>query len=207
MKHTDKSIHDHLLNKCNEFPQAKELLKINGIIKIKKNQQLTLFEFICRTVVGQQLSKKAAQSIWKRINNLAVENKIDLFDLISNKYAISIQNCGVSKNKTKCLIQLRDSFNSGLLSENNIKSLSLDDIYKLLTRQWGIGIWTVDMVAIFYLNQLNIWPKGDSALIKGANFLFNTESEKDLLEAVDIFTPYKSILALHIWKGIDENYI
>lgn len=207
MSYSEISAHNFLLDKSKKFPQANELLKKNGAIKVNTYTGISLFEFICRTVVGQQLSKKAAECIWKRIKNLAFENEFDLFDLFLAKHTTSIQNCGLSKNKTKCLLLLRDSFNNGLFNENQIKSSSLDDIYKILTKQWGIGMWTVDMVAIFYLNNLNIWPQGDSALIKGARLIFNTESEESLLKIIDLFTPYKTLIALHIWKGIDENNI
>jgi len=88
----------------------------------------------------------------------------------------------------------------------NFLNFGHDDIVKEITKLWDFGQWSAEMVSIFFYPQPDVWSNKDAALTRGVAFL--TENNKSHEDAIlNVVTPYKSYLALHIWRGIDSGYI
>ena len=196
-------IHNHLLKISTKYCKPLESIIIaNGVINIEIPSNLELFDCLAQTVVEQQLSYKAAKSIWKKINNSAKELDMKLMDYLSEENTISMRNDGLSNNKIKAILGARVAVKSGDITLSKISEMDDETYKKTITSLWGFGDWSAEMIAIFYLGKTNIWSEKDLILNKGINQICD-QCELTPDELLKIVDPYQSYLALHIWRHKD----
>lgn len=90
----------------------------------------------------------------------------------------------------------------------SVDELSDEEILKELTQFWGIGRWTVEMFMMFRLGRMDIWPTGDLGVRKGwakIQKLPSVPTEKELTFMADHLKPYRSVVAWHCWRMLDEE--
>ena len=172
------------------------------MINIQVPNNLDVFDCLAQTVVEQQLSYKAAKSIWKKINNSAKELDMKLMDYLSEENTISMRNDGLSNNKIKAILGARVAVKSGDITLSKISEMDDETYKKTITSLWGFGDWSAEMIAIFYLGKTNIWSEKDLILNKGINQICD-QCELTPDELLKIVDPYQSYLALHIWRHKD----
>tara|TARA_B100000945_G_C20385099_1_gene599278 strand:- start:18 stop:620 length:603 start_codon:yes stop_codon:yes gene_type:complete len=195
--------HQHLLQIGEEHcPLLNEIVSNNGVIEIKVDRSINTFECLAQTVVEQQLSYKAAKSIWNKIKSTSKEMELDLIDYFDEENALLLRKNGLSQNKIKSIMGAKEAVNNGLITLDKIKSLEFEEYKKLIKSLWGFGDWSAEMIAIFYLGRTNVWSDGDLMLKKGINEICENSdiTPQELIEMVD---PYQSYLALHIWRHKD----
>ena len=199
----NKKAHNHLLKVGNDYcPALSQIVSNNGIIEINVDKTIDVFECLAQTVVEQQVSYKAAKSIWKKVKATAASKGFDLIDYFDEKNKSSLRNDGLSQNKIKSIMGAKKAINDGLISLEKLEQLSYDDYKKLIKSLWGFGDWSAEMIAIFYLGRTNIWSDGDLMLSKGINEIcLDTETSPQQL--IDMVDPFQSYLALHIWRHKD----
>ena len=196
-------IHNRLLDLANKHCRPLETIILdNGVINIQVPNNLDVFDCLAQTVVEQQLSYKAAKSIWKKINNSAKELDMKLMDYLSEENTISMRNDGLSNNKIKAILGARVAVKSGDITLSKISEMDDETYKKTIMSLWGFGDWSAEMIAIFYLGKTNIWSEKDLILNKGINQICDQckLTPDELLKIVD---PYQSYLALHIWRHKD----
>jgi DNA-3-methyladenine glycosylase II len=187
-----------------EHKLVHELIGYNGRIYIPSIDDQTFFEFIAKTVVGQQLSNKAASTIWGRIKSLAKASGIDVFNYLNHDNFEKIKACGVSQNKMKAIFSMKEHICNNPDYEANLASSNYEELTVALTSIWGIGSWTADMVAIFFMKLPDVYPQNDKAIHNGLTKLsVKGETAKDIIES---YSPYMSYLCLHIWSGVDNGF-
>ena len=199
----NKKAHNHLLKVGNDYcPALSQIVSNNGIIEINVDKTIDVFECLAQTVVEQQVSYKAAKSIWKKVKASAASKGFDLIDYFDEKNKSSLRNDGLSQNKIKSIMGAKKAINDGLISLEKLEQLSYDDYKKLIKSLWGFGDWSAEMIAIFYLGRTNVWSDGDLMLSKGINEIcLDTETSPQQL--IDMVDPFQSYLALHIWHHKD----
>ncbi len=199
----NKKAHNHLLKVGNDYcPALSQIVSNNGIIEINVDKTIDVFECLAQTVVEQQVSYKAAKSIWKKVKASAACKGFDLIDYFDEKNKSSLRNDGLSQNKIKSIMGAKKAINDGLISLEKLEQLSYDDYKKLIKSLWGFGDWSAEMIAIFYLGRTNVWSDGDLMLSKGINEIcLDTETSPQQL--IDMVDPFQSYLALHIWRHKD----
>ena len=199
----NKKAHNHLLKVGNDYcPALSQIVSNNGIIEINVDKTIDVFECLAQTVVEQQVSYKAAKSIWKKVKASAASKGFDLIDYFDEKNKSSLRNDGISQNKIKSIMGAKKAINDGLISLKKLEQLSYDDYKKLIKSLWGFGDWSAEMIAIFYLGRTNVWSDGDLMLSKGINEIcLDTETSPQQL--IDMVDPFQSYLALHIWRHKD----
>lgn len=199
----NKKAHNHLLKVGNDYcPALSQIVSNNGIIEINVDKTIDVFECLAQTVVEQQVSYKAAKSIWKKVKASAASKGFDLIDYFDEKNKSSLRNDGLSQNKIKSIMGAKKAINDGLISLEKLEQLSYDDYKKLIKSLWGFGDWSAEMIAIFYLGRTNVWSDGDLMLSKGINEIcLDTETSPQQL--IDMTDPFQSYLALHIWRHKD----
>lgn len=199
----NKKAHNHLLKVGNDYcPALSQIVSNNGIIEINVDKTIDVFECLAQTVVEQQVSYKAAKSIWKKVKATAASKGFDLIDYFDEKNKSSLRNDGLSQNKIKSIMGAKKAINDGLISLEKLEQLSYDDYKKLIKSLWGFGDWSAEMIAIFYLGRTNVWSDGDLMLNKGINEIcLDTETSPQQL--IDMVDPFQSYLALHIWRHKD----
>jgi len=196
-------IHNQLLAIAKKHckPLEKIILE-NGVIEIQVPKDLDIFDCLAQTVVEQQLSYKAARSIWKKINDSAKELDLKLIDYLCEKNTTLIRNNGLSNNKIKAIFGARTAVKSGDITLSKISEMDDETYKKTITSLWGFGDWSAEMIAIFYLGKTNIWSEKDLILSKGINQICD-QCELTPDELLKIIDPYQSYLALHIWRHKD----
>jgi len=198
-----KKAHNYLLKTGDKYcPLLSKIVTQNGVITIDVPKNLDVFDCFAQTVVEQQLSYKAAKSIWRKVTDSAKDMNIKLIDYFDEKNFELIKINGLSQNKIKSIMGAKEAINNGSISMNIIQELPYKEYKDLVKSLWGFGDWSAEMIAIFYLGRTNVWSDGDLMLKKGIEEICENSSitSHELVELVD---PFQSYLALHIWRHKD----
>ncbi len=153
--------------------------------------------FLGRAVIGQQVSAAAARTIWGRIERAAAETAVPLAGLFAEAHAATLKSCGASGPKVKALIGIGAADAAGDLSRERLVALEPECRTVHLMRIWGVGQWTCDMLSIFYFRELDTWPEGDLAVQRAFRRYIGRRKPA---RAAAAFAPYRSILALYMWR-------
>lgn len=153
-------------------------------------------------VVGQQLSVKAADTIWGRIVAAAAARGDALPALFVPGHEELLRTAGVSRNKIKALQAIRTADMEGRLDRHRLATLPSEERAAELRSIWGVGKWTADMLGIFYFLDHDIWPDGDVA---ATGILRRITGRDDTTEIAALFAPYRSILARYLWLSRDRQ--
>ena len=156
------------------------------------------FETLARSILGQQISRAAASSIWARM----CKHNCNTASVIAVKTPDDMMPLGLSRRKAEYLIGIADEIKSGRLNLTNLKSMSGDDAHKRLIEIRGIGTWTADNFRLFALGDMDAWPANDLALQEGMKRLKNLDkrpSGKDLFALGDAWRPFRGAGALMLW--------
>ena len=156
------------------------------------------FETLARTILGQQISRAAASSIWTRL----CDQKCSTASVIAIKAPDDLMPLGLSRRKAEYLIGIAEEIKSGRLNLTNLKSMSGDDAQKRLIEIRGIGAWTADNFRLFALGDMDAWPANDLALQEGMKRLKKLDerpSGKDLSALGDAWRPFRGAGALMLW--------
>ena len=161
------------------------------------------FTTLARSVVGQQISVKAAQSVWNRFEQLlpAMEPAQVLRLKVDDMRA-----AGLSARKVEYLVDLALHFDNGVLHTDAWHDMDDESIIKELVAIRGIGRWTAEMFLIFHLLRPNVLPLDDVGLINGISqsyFSGEPVSRSDAREVAAAWAPYCSVATWYIWRSLD----
>lgn len=165
------------------------------------------FTTLARSIVGQQISVKAAQSVWNRFAALAPGDpaRIDPTQVLALQ-VVDMRAAGLSARKVEYLNDLARHFSSGAVHVGQWTAMDDDAIIDELVSIRGIGRWTAEMFLIFHLMRPNVMPLDDVGLIKGisANY-FSGEpvSRAEAREVGDAWAPFRSVATWYIWRSLD----
>jgi len=198
-----QKIHNHLLQlSAAHCKPLASIIKANGPINIEIPTDIELFDCLAQTVVEQQLSYKAAKSIWNKIKTSSEERNIKLIDYFDTKYIADIRKDGLSENKIKAILGAKEAVSGGEITLKGLSEMNDIEFKASITGLWGFGDWSAEMIAIFYLGRTNVWSEKDLILNKGINQICE-QCELTPHELLEIVDPYQSYLALHIWRYKD----
>lgn len=183
-------------------PLLVEAIAHNGPIDLGPHQTEPFAEHLCRAVTGQQLSIKAASSIWGRVV-ACVPAEGSLIDFVATADPLVLRGCGLSGAKVKTLGAIAQATTAGQLDTQALSQLSHIERTNRLTALWGIGQWTADMASIFYFGEPDVWPDGDMTARKTLERL--TSARRKTVRTAARFAPYRSYLALHMWQYVDAE--
>ena len=161
------------------------------------------FVTLARSIVGQQISVKAAQSVWDRFARLprqmtpgsVLKLKVD-----------DMRAAGLSARKIEYLVDLALHFDSGAVHVKGWESMGDEDIIAELVAIRGIGRWTAEMFLIFHLMRPNVLPLDDVGLINGISknyFSGEAVSRSDAREVARAWAPYCTVATWYIWRSLD----
>ncbi|MEH7277148.1 DNA-3-methyladenine glycosylase family protein [Neobacillus vireti] len=188
-------------------PQLGKLITLIGNISIKIRQDR--FASLISSIIGQQLSVKAARTIYTRFTVL-MENKIHP-DPISCIDDNTLRGIGISKQKIGYIRDLCEKVNNGAINLDSLKDLSDSEVKTTLIEIKGIGNWTAEMFLIFSLGRKNVLSLGDVGLQRACKWLYKADSKlygKDLLaEKGEVWKPICSYASLYLWNSIDNGYV
>jgi len=161
------------------------------------------FITLARSIVGQQISVKAAQSVWDRFALLPKKMAPD--DVLRLRID-DMRAAGLSARKVEYLVDLALHFDKGTLHIKDWDSMDDEAIIAQLVAIRGIGRWTAEMFLIFHLMRPNVLPLDDVGLINGISrnyFSGEVVSRSDAREVAAAWTPYCSVATWYIWRSLD----
>ena len=161
------------------------------------------FVTLARSIVGQQISVKAAQTVWDRFALLLT--KITAGDVLKLKVD-DMRAAGLSARKVEYLVDLALHFDNGALHVKDWDTMDDEAIIAELIAIRGIGRWTAEMFLIFYLMRPNVLPLDDVGLINGISksyFSGDVVSRSDAREVAAAWAPYCSVATWYIWRSLD----
>jgi len=161
------------------------------------------FFSLCKSIVGQQISVTAANSVWKKLESkskkIAPKNILKLTTR-------QIASCGLSRQKILYLKILSKKFLNKELDVKKLKKMNDEDAIKYLTQVKGIGKWTAEMFLFFNQMRPNIFPVQDIGLLRAISINYKTKyppSEKQLRDFKEKWSPYCTVATWYLWRSID----
>ena len=165
------------------------------------------FTTLARSIVGQQISVKAAQAVWDRLVALTSGPSSKLSPkAVLELDAAQIRAAGLSARKVEYLCDLAEHFRSGAVRPARWHDMDDEAIIEELVGIRGIGRWTAEMFLIFHLLRPNVLPLDDVGLIKGISvnyFSGEPVSRAEAREVGEAWTPYRSVATWYIWRSLD----
>ena len=161
------------------------------------------FLTLARSIVGQQISVKAAQSIWDR---LEIKVKKVTPPNIKKIHSNSLKSVGLSRQKVKYLKNLSDAFIKNKIKIQLWSKMNDEEIIQDLVQIKGIGRWTAEMFLIFNLCRADIFPIDDIGMIKGLCKTYNLDyplNKNKILKVGNKWKPYRSIATWYLWRSLD----
>ena len=165
------------------------------------------FTTLARSIVGQQISVKAAQSVWNRFAACVGGTPAKLAPAAVLALTMEqLRGSGLSGRKSEYLLDLSKHFGAGLVHVDAWRGMADEDIIGELVAIRGIGRWTAEMFLIFHLMRPNVMPLDDLGLIKGISLnYFSGEpvSRAEAREVGDAWAPFRSVATWYIWRSLD----
>ena len=161
------------------------------------------FVTLARSIVGQQISVKAAQTVWDRF--AALPKKMTPALVLKLKVD-DMRAAGLSVRKVEYLVDLALHFSSGEAHEKQWADMEDEAIIDELVAIRGIGRWTAEMFLMFYLMRPNVLPLDDVGLINGISrnyFSGEPVSRSDAREVAQAWKPYCTVATWYIWRSLD----
>jgi DNA-3-methyladenine glycosylase II len=165
------------------------------------------FTTLARSIVGQQISVKAAQSVWDRFAGLlsAPVTKLPPPSVLELK-SDAMRGAGLSARKVEYLRDLARHFTDGTVHVRQWQQMDDEAIIEELVAIRGIGRWTAEMFLIFHLMRPNVLPLDDLGLLKGISvnyFSGEPVTRVEAREVGDAWAPFRSVATWYIWRSLD----
>jgi len=161
------------------------------------------FETLLRAIVGQQISVKAAQSVWARFEECV--EVVSPEDVLARRPA-ALQSCGLSRQKVSYIRDLAGHFQSGALKPRSFRALDDATLMELLCDVRGIGRWTAEMFLIFHLHRPDVWPVQDIGLIRAVEKHYRggrKASKAEIERAGERWRPWRTVATWYLWRSLD----
>ena len=179
----------------------KIIKKYNSGFLTTKNKP---FFSLCRTIIGQQISVKAADSIWLKFE-AKCKKKINPKTVLKLPVR-TLKSAGLSRQKVSYLKNIAKSFNNKSFNLNKLKRMSDEDAINYITQLKGLGTWSAQMFLMFNLNRPDMFPTGDIGLLRAlsSNYKKSYPPSKRFLKKISILhSGYRTVLTWYMWRSID----
>ena len=190
---------------------TRELSACDPVIRklVAKSKGLALrsrgdaFNTLARSIVGQQISVKAAQSVWDRLVAAVIDMQPEV---IRAHDADALRACGLSRSKVVYLHDLAHHFIESKLSVDRWEQMTDDELIAELTQVRGIGRWTAEMFLIFYLTRPDVLPLDDIGVQRAMSLHYNNGKPVSKLKMTFIakrWQPWRSVATWYMWRSLD----
>ena len=182
--------------------------KYNSPTEIILTSRKDVFYSLCKSIIGQQISVAAANSIFLRFQ-IKCKDKINA-KTVSKLSTTQIKSCGLTKQKVRGIKSLAKQTLDKSFNPRLINTMLDEEVIIYLSQLRQIGRWSAEMILLFTYNRSNIWPIQDIGLLRGISKNYKKkylppESYVKLLNKR--FSPYCSVATWYIWRSIDPEPI
>lgn len=202
-KRNVKIKYQQIIKSLSKHPRLKTVIDLVGPLKYKIPIWDNIDDAVLYAVVGQMLSINATKSI---IDNLLSKFKTSskVFEWANYSRRQKGPLLGLSYRKRKALNEWYRYKNKNKMLLIKLKNMPSNECRKELTTIWGIGRWSADIISIFHLGKMDIWPINDLGINKACKILFRTTDYKIFQKFIK---PSETIVALYLWQLIDKGLL
>jgi DNA-3-methyladenine glycosylase II len=172
----------------------------------RRGSRKDAFEALARAIVGQQLSTKAAASIWARVVEVAGDPPTP--ESIEAASDDDLRGAGLSRAKVEFLRDLARRVRSGELDLGALADLTDEDVVAALIEVKGIGRWTAEMFLIFHLARPDVMSAGDLGIRRAIQIAYDLEDlpgPTDLERIAEPWRPHSTLACLYLWRSLDNQ--
>ena len=185
-------------------PVLKKIMKKfdKGYLKTRNDP----FFSLCRTIIGQQISTKAADSIWLKFEKKCKKKIIP--KNVLNLSSATLRSAGLSRQKISYLKNIAKSFKNKSFNIRDLKKMSDEQAIGYITQLKGLGIWSAQMFLMFNLNRPDVFPTKDIGLVRAISKNYKTSyppSERFLNKISKLHFGYRSVFTWYMWRSIDPT--
>ena len=198
-------------NKAKKVLSKKDKVMKKLIIHYKDGSLTTrndIFFSLCKSIVGQQISVAAANSVFKKFKKKC-KNKINA-KTVNRLSVFNLKKCGLSHQKATGIKELAKKILKKEFNPKIIKNMSDEEAIEYLSQLRQIGRWSAEMILLFTFNRSNIWPLQDIGLLRAISNNYNKKyfpPKIFLNKLYKKFTPYCSVATWYLWRSIDDEPI
>ena len=201
-------------NKAKKYLSKKDKTMSNLIDKYKSPSETILstrkdiFYSLCKSIIGQQISVAAANSVFKKFRSLC-KNKINAKEVQKLKNS-QLKKCGLSKQKVNGIKNLAFQISNKTFKPKLISKMTDEEAIEYLSNLKQIGRWSAEMILLFTYNRPNIWPIQDIGLLRAISKNYKKSylpPEKFVSLLKNRFSPYCSVATWYLWRSIDPEPI
>ena len=162
------------------------------------------FFSLCRTIVGQQISTKAADSIWSKFEKKCKKNiNPNTILKISSR---NLKRSGLSRQKISYLKNIAKAFKNKSFDTKKLRTMNDEEAIEYITKLKGLGVWSAEMFLMFNLNRPNIFPIKDIGLLRAISKNYKKSyppSKRSLDKISNLHLGYRTVLTWYMWRSID----
>ena len=201
----------HYWKKAKKYLSKKDKVLRNLINKYDDTTLTTrkdVFYSLCKSIIGQQISVAAANSVFKKFNTAC--NKRVSPKNVKKLSIIKLKNCGLSKQKAKGIKELSIKFLNKSFNPKLIIKMNDEEAIEYLSTLRQIGRWSAEMILLFTFNRSNIWPVQDIGLLRAISNNYNKKYLPPMNFVKKLskkFSPYCSVATWYLWRSIDDEPI
>ena len=201
-------------NKAKKYLSKKDRVMSNLINRYKSPSEKILttrkdiFYSLCKSIIGQQISVAAANSVFKKFR-LLCNKKINAKKVLKIKNS-QLKKCGLSKQKVNGIKNLALKITDKTFNPKLISKMTDEEAIEYLSNLKQIGRWSAEMILLFTYNRPNIWPIQDIGLLRAISKNYKKKylpPEKFVALLQKRFSPYCSVATWYLWRSIDPEPI
>jgi len=180
---------------------------IKRVGKLNYRSQQTAFDALARIIIGQQLSGKAAETIYQRVRAKTSNKRVTLKSIsaVNDK---DLRSCGLSAAKTRAIRDLIDKINTGQLKIRSFSRMTNEEVAEAIIQVKGLGPWSAQMYLMFVLCRLDIFSAGDLGIQNAICKLYGKDKAKiDFDKLAERWKPYRTIACWYLWASLDNRPI
>lgn len=166
------------------------------------------FRSLVESIVSQQLSVKASDTIFKRFLQLFPGNKFPKAEVILKMPDSKFRSVGISNSKTRYIKDLALHVHQGKLNFQKFKKLSDEEVVEVLIKVKGIGRWTAEMFLMFSFDRPDLFSHGDLGLRNAIKKLYGFKKEptvKQIKKIVAKWSPHRTLACRYLWKSLSNE--
>ncbi len=180
------------------YPQLSTLLQKVPTLELLKPQPTPIPEAVSRVVVGQMLSRTAADKIYDRLVGRQIScGHEGVWQLPESE----LLGCGLSRRKVRTIREFAAYYDSNPYKVEAWRALDYQELSAAVSEHWGLSRWSADMLAIFYFAMPDVFPESDGSILRVCQILESCYS----MEPIDpeLARPFRSMLARYMWALLD----
>lgn len=188
-------------------PKMAQVIQEVGPFLLKRNRKY--FVVLCRSIVSQQISTRAADTIYIRFRKL-FDGKAPTPQRVAGLTEDTLRAAGLSRQKAAYLKDLGRRFLDGTLRPRQLNYLDNEAVIDRLTQVHGIGRWTAEMFLIFSLNRLDVLPVGDLGLLAAVQKIYGMKTRPDAKRVRALgekWNPYETIATWYGWRSLNADIV